>query len=137
MGLDPEAMRDLTPSNVSIKHVVLDAPSNLRFLYRYIKTRHAKESDGVVACSDAVIPGAKRVILFNTDHKGAHESNLRYNDQVLLLASLICCSVEVTRKQFSPAPPPLPARNRPVDFAAGPTGSSMDNQPLYPSLDDM
>jgi hypothetical protein len=131
MKMDPEAMQDLTresrrtfwakyklPSDIPIVCLtssVLDSESKFKYVYRYIKASHNVESDGVVACRDAVFAHARYIIIPRMDHKGAHENNPKYNDPVKLFAAVIATALGATRDFVSPsynrhAPPPLPLR---------------------------
>ena len=69
--------------------------------YRYILSNYHKENDGLVACQDAIYPGAEVILVSGMDHTGPRPDHPVYRDHVSFILSVIQTALNTTRSKWS------------------------------------
>lgn len=131
MDCDTEAMKDLSferrerylrrhPLDARIPTLSLAAAitssaktSYFQMPYKYILSHYSQESDGLVACKDAIYPGANFVLLSGMDHIGPHAEYPMFRNHISFLLAAFETALDTTSDKWatfhqSLVPPPLP-----------------------------
>jgi hypothetical protein len=95
--------------------------STFQVPYKYILSKYAKENDGLVACQDAIFPGAPMILIPAMDHVGPRPEYPIYRNHVSFILALIESALSNTQDQWFKLCQDLgqPNSNRPsVPFAS-------------------
>lgn len=69
--------------------------------YKYLFSNYHKENDGLVACQDAIYPGAEVILISGMDHAGPRPEHPIYRDHVSFILSVIQTALNSTRFKWN------------------------------------